>query len=110
MTDPTTSERPDSTSEARQTRAEELRDTFLYNGKWHATNNAELGTSRTSLLSSIERLEADVLEKARVADLANRKFEAARKAHNLASGDLYTAKRDLDIVKLALADQMEIPS
>ncbi len=90
------------------TRAEYIKGQHFYNGKWHATNGAEVG-GRDYLLRRITEAEEAEKDLARIERVAASAYAAAQRAMQQASHNLNTMRENLDIYKMALAEEMEIP-
>lgn len=92
------------------TRAEELRSFYYYDGTWHTTNNLVIVCTRANLLASVELWEVKVEKAKSEASHLRKAFERAQAAYRDADEVRTRTERDLDIMKLALADEMGIPS
>jgi hypothetical protein len=92
-----------------QSEADRLRDSYRRSDGWHATNNAQLPSDCDMLFQSIKRMEERAQDQRATLEKVHKRLKNVRAEHDQASGVYYQTVRDLDILKLALAEAMEIP-
>lgn len=93
-----------------QTRAEEIRSRFFYNGKWHSPTGGGMGNpGRDWLIEKIAYSEVTLTELSKAAASAKSKMDTATKNYQTAETNRSQAKDYLDIQKMMLAEVMEIP-
>lgn len=93
-----------------KTRAEDLRDQHFYNGKWHSPSGGEMGSpTREILLRNIEHYEKNAIAQRSEAAALKSALDVAQQKYHRAEAALVATKDNLDINKIMLAEQMEIP-